>query len=306
MAVPIAAKAATLAQSALKRRLVASAVDKEERKKNNKLLIFIGAGVLSFFHIIVILYTIITSFATSFLGSIVISVADFFTDIQLQSYVDELLAYQVIPEPIKQEKFGLLTMPCEGFEDQRNVTAGFGYSSQYLSGVYHTGIDFANAHFSPVTCVFDGTVSFIGYKFGYGRMVIVEHGGGFETYYAHLANTHVIYGQTVDVGTVLGYQGGDTNTDPLAGTSTGSHLHFEIRHNNVPCDPDKFLFQDKWTLAKEIAQIQLGNVALGKGLNSLPPEQALLEKLLIFGKFYKYVYTNGVFTGIEIDGELFS
>lgn len=294
MAAPVVAKAAS---GFLKKFLFSYATNEEQRKKSNKLVIYITVGMLIFFHFFAILYIIIVSFSTSFLGSAIISIADFFTTTDIQSYVDELLAYEIFPEPIQQEQFGLLTMPCVGYEDKRNMTAPFGYSDQYLSGVYHTGMDFANDPYSPVTCVFDGVVSYIGYKAGYGRMVIVDHGGGFETYYSHLSNTHVMYGQTVEVGTVVGYQGGDPDKDSLVGTSTGSHLHFEIRHNNWSVDPDRFLFVDKWDLAKDIFERHKNNLLAGNGITSLGPEDDLIQKLLIWGKLYSIVYNpNGSIT----------
>jgi len=94
----------------------------------------------------------------------------------------------------------------------------------------HTGIDIPNKALPPVYAAKEGTVAFSGWLGGYGRLVIVDHGSGTRTYYAHLSKSYVTGGETVGKGTVIGKVGS-------TGRSTGPHLHFEIRRNGQPVNP---------------------------------------------------------------------
>lgn len=75
-----------------------------------------------------------------------------------------------------------------------------------------------------------GMVSFVGWMGGFGKLVIIDHEEGWQTYYAHLSTTSVKRGATVEKGQVLGIMG-------TTGRSTGVHLHFEIRKDGVPQNP---------------------------------------------------------------------
>ena len=99
-------------------------------------------------------------------------------------------------------------------------------------GFCHKGLDIANPEGTPVYAVDDGEVKFAGWSdLGYGYMVVIDHGGRFQTLYAHLQQPpSVSEGQSVTAGTVIGPMG---NT----GFSTGPHLHFEIRHGRNLIDP---------------------------------------------------------------------
>jgi murein DD-endopeptidase MepM/ murein hydrolase activator NlpD len=94
----------------------------------------------------------------------------------------------------------------------------------------HTGIDLAVVTGTPVKATMDGKVVSAGWNTqGYGNLVIVEN-GAYRTYYAHLSSIPVAVGDTVKAGSVIGLSGS-------TGNSTGPHLHYEIRKNNVPIDP---------------------------------------------------------------------
>ena len=94
----------------------------------------------------------------------------------------------------------------------------------------HNGLDFGIVVGTPVETTMDGKVAYAGWNNqGYGNLVIVEN-GDYKTYYAHLSSIPVSVGDTVTAGTTIGLSG---NT----GNSTGPHLHYEIRKNNVPIDP---------------------------------------------------------------------
>jgi uncharacterized protein YraI len=86
----------------------------------------------------------------------------------------------------------------------------------------HAALDIAASSGTPIHAARGGTVSFRGWSGGYGRLVIIDHGSGYQTYYAHMSRYGVERGDTVSGGEVIGYVGS-------SGNSTGPHLHFEVR-----------------------------------------------------------------------------
>ncbi len=99
----------------------------------------------------------------------------------------------------------------------------------------HRAIDIAGRHGDIVVAADDGVVVYAAWeRSGYGNLVIIDHGNGFATYYAHLYGFYVDVGQAVRRGQPIGARG---NT----GRSTGPHLHFEIRYNGVQRNPLGFL-----------------------------------------------------------------
>ena len=111
-----------------------------------------------------------------------------------------------------------------------NITSHFGYRAKY--GRYHYGTDISAATGTSVVAMANGTVTFAssGWNDGYGTVIYVDHGNGYQTRYAHLSRLNVRMGQAVKSGQVIGYSG---NT----GNSSGPHLHFEIRLNGTPNNP---------------------------------------------------------------------
>jgi murein DD-endopeptidase MepM/ murein hydrolase activator NlpD len=100
----------------------------------------------------------------------------------------------------------------------------------------HHGFDIAAEEGTPLYAVDDGEVKFAGWsEKGYGYMVVIDHGGRYQTLYAHLMTSPAVAtGQTVTAGTIIGSMG---NT----GFSTGPHLHFEIRHGKTLVDPGLYI-----------------------------------------------------------------
>jgi len=98
----------------------------------------------------------------------------------------------------------------------------------------HNGVDIDASHGAPVFPVRDGEVIFAGSRGGYGKLVIVEHGDGLQSWYAHLADVDVEEGEWLGGGQALGTVGS-------TGRSTGPHLHLEMRRDGVPKDPLKWL-----------------------------------------------------------------
>lgn len=99
---------------------------------------------------------------------------------------------------------------------------------------FHSGIDIAQSRGTPVRASNSGTVTFAGWRGGYGNLVIINHGGGIETYYAHNSAINVSVGQQVEKGQQIAKVGS-------TGKSTGNHLHFEIRINGSPVNPLNYL-----------------------------------------------------------------
>jgi murein DD-endopeptidase MepM/ murein hydrolase activator NlpD len=97
-------------------------------------------------------------------------------------------------------------------------------------GEFHPGIDIAAPDRTPIRASKAGVVIFAGWYGGYGNLVVVSHGGGLSTAYAHQSSIAVSQGQNVSQGQVLGYEGS-------TGYSTGPHLHFEVRLDGVPQNP---------------------------------------------------------------------
>ncbi len=115
------------------------------------------------------------------------------------------------------------------------ISSGFGYRS-YPRRAFHYGIDIAAPYGSPIYAAAGGQVVKIVYGWGggYGNYLIVYHGGGYTTIYAHCSKIVVSNGQSVKAGQVIAYMGS-------TGFSTGSHLHFEVRINGVAKNPINYL-----------------------------------------------------------------
>ncbi|WP_088511310.1 M23 family metallopeptidase [Burkholderia ubonensis] len=114
------------------------------------------------------------------------------------------------------------------------ISSPFGMRQHPVSGVHHghSGTDFAAPTGTPVNAAAAGTVRQVAYEGGYGRYVVVSHGNGYSTLYAHLSAVagDVRVGAAVKRGQRLGAVGS-------TGVATGPHLHFEVRRGNVPIDP---------------------------------------------------------------------
>lgn len=110
------------------------------------------------------------------------------------------------------------------------ITSGFGPRW----GRMHEGIDIAGSSGTPIGAAATGTVISAGWSGGYGQLVVLDHGGGLSTAYAHLSSIAVTTGQTVPQGSSVGGMG-------TTGNSTGVHLHFEVRVNGAATNPLGYL-----------------------------------------------------------------
>ncbi len=124
------------------------------------------------------------------------------------------------------------------------VTSGFAMRIHPISGQWkqHKGIDFAAASGTPIRSTGDGTVEFAGNAGGYGNMVVIRHGNLYTTAYAHMSRIAARRGMRVSQGELIGYVGS-------TGWSTGPHLHYEFRVNNVALNPNSIVVPHAQSLA---------------------------------------------------------
>jgi len=143
-----------------------------------------------------------------------------------------------------------LQLLIEYFEDKRSlyastpstwpvrgwITSPFGNRTSPFSGIptFHEGVDIAAQTGTPVMAPADGVVIKAGFSTGYGNMVEISHGYGIKTVFAHNSRLNVKAGQRVRRGEVVSYVGD-------SGSSTGPHLHYEVRLNGLPVNPVKYM-----------------------------------------------------------------
>ncbi|MCG6908168.1 MAG: peptidoglycan DD-metalloendopeptidase family protein [Desulfobacteraceae bacterium] len=124
-------------------------------------------------------------------------------------------------------------LPAKGW-----ISSRFGYRKSPFGGrrEFHKGVDIAAKNRSPVVATADGVVTFSGAKAAYGKTIVIDHGHGIVTSYAHLSKTLVKAGRHVKRGDTVGLVGS-------TGRSTGPHLHYEVRLNGMPVNPQKYVLR---------------------------------------------------------------
>jgi murein DD-endopeptidase MepM/ murein hydrolase activator NlpD len=106
-------------------------------------------------------------------------------------------------------------------------------------GEFHSGVDISASMGTPVRSAADGVVEYAAYRpDGYGKMVVIDHGNGLSTWYAHLSSFEVIPGQEIRQGEILAYSG-------ATGRVTAPHLHYEVRQGGVAVNPYSYLAKSK-------------------------------------------------------------
>lgn len=121
--------------------------------------------------------------------------------------------------------------PVEG-----RVTSSFGERIDPFNGegAFHAGVDISTTYGTPILAPADGVVEYADFMSGYGRLVAIDHGHGISTRYGHMSAFAVTDGQSVKRGQVIGYVG-------ASGRVTSPHLHYEVRINDTPVNPYKYL-----------------------------------------------------------------
>ena len=124
----------------------------------------------------------------------------------------------------------------KGWPVEGRVTSPFGLREHPMSGEseFHSGVDIAAEPGHPVRATGEGIVSFSGWSGGNGNLVVIEHGAGFSTFYAHNKMVAVRTGQKVKRGDIIGYIGS-------TGNSTGPHVHYEVWLKGKATNPDSYL-----------------------------------------------------------------
>ena len=116
------------------------------------------------------------------------------------------------------------------------ISSTYGRRPDPISGKmqFHQGVDFAGRAGSSIEAVASGVVTWSGNRYGYGNMVEINHGNGFQTRYAHHKKNVVVVGQKVDKRQVIALMG-------ESGRATGPHVHFEVIKNGTPVNPIKYI-----------------------------------------------------------------
>ena len=122
-----------------------------------------------------------------------------------------------------------LSKPVSGI-----ISSRFGVRSSIRSSA-HTGLDIATSTGTPVKAAAAGTVTFAGWKGSYGNLMVITHSNGVQTYYGHCSKLYLSAGAKVSQGQTIAAVG-------PTGTSTGPHLHFEIRVNGIAYNPQNYLY----------------------------------------------------------------
>jgi murein DD-endopeptidase MepM/ murein hydrolase activator NlpD len=152
-------------------------------------------------------------------------------------------SYDELAKLAKAKNAMLMSIPAiqpVANKDLKRVASGFGSRIDpiYRTQKFHAGMDFTSPVGTPVTTTGDGVIELVESKqWGYGNCIVVNHGYGYKTRYAHLKKFKVTRGQKVKRGEVIGYVGS-------TGKSTGPHLHYEVIKNNEPVNPANYYYSD--------------------------------------------------------------
>jgi murein DD-endopeptidase MepM/ murein hydrolase activator NlpD len=175
-------------------------------------------------------------------GDIIIGLNEKVDKLRRKLYIESISQDELVQLTDKKEKQFAAIPAIQPVSNKAliGIASGFGLRIHPIYKVIrpHTGIDFAAPPGSPVYATADGVVVAADVKFdGYGKLIVIEHGFGYVTRYAHLLDFNVHVGQKVKRGEHIGFVG---NT----GLSTAPHLHYEVLVNGEQIDPVNYFFDD--------------------------------------------------------------
>ncbi len=139
-------------------------------------------------------------------------------------------------------------------KDLTRLASGFGMRRHPILGIsrMHDGLDFTAPRGTPIYASANGTVKTAGGQNGYGTTVVIDHGNGYETLYAHMSKLNTRAGAQVKRGQVIGYVGS-------TGLSSGPHLHYEIKKDGVKINPISYFYNDlnaeQYKKLKEVSEL---------------------------------------------------
>jgi len=155
----------------------------------------------------------------------------------------QLKSFNAIENMVKNKEKLIAAIPSIQPISNRSlnrVASGFGYRIDpiYKDRRLHAGLDFTAPIGTPIYAAADGVIKDAGFNTGgYGNRVVINHGFGYETLYAHMVRIKARVGTRVKRGEVIGYVG-------TSGKSTGPHLHYEVHKNGTQLDPIYFFYND--------------------------------------------------------------
>jgi Peptidase family M23 len=173
---------------------------------------------------------------------IIIALSEKADKLKRKLYIESKSQDEVVNIAEKKEKLFAAIPAIQPISNKQLVAiaSGFGFRIHPIYKVkkMHTGIDFAAPIGTPIYATADGKIEEVSVKFsGYGKMVVIDHGFGYKTRYAHMHDFAVRSGQNIKRGELIGYVG-DT------GISTAPHLHYEVMMNGVLINPVHYFFND--------------------------------------------------------------
>jgi murein DD-endopeptidase MepM/ murein hydrolase activator NlpD len=174
-------------------------------------------------------------------SELIISVAKKLDILSKQVYVQSKSYDEVIKMALGKEKM-LASIPSiqpVSNRDLKKTASGWGMRMHPIYRIprFHYGMDFTAPTGTDVFATGNGIVKEVGRDGGYGNIVLIDHGYGYETLYGHLLRSNVKVGQQVNRGDVIGFIGS-------SGASVGPHLHYEITKNGQKVNPQNYYFQD--------------------------------------------------------------
>ena len=174
-------------------------------------------------------------------SELIISVAKKLDILSKQVYVQSKSYDDVVRMALGKEKM-LASIPSimpVSNRDLKRTASGWGMRMHPIYRIprFHYGMDFTAPTGTDIFATGNGIVKEVGRNAGYGNIVLIDHGYGYETMYGHLSRTNVKVGQTVNRGDVIGFVGS-------SGASTAPHLHYEVMKNGQKVNPQNYYFQD--------------------------------------------------------------
>jgi len=174
-------------------------------------------------------------------SELIISVAKKLDILSKQVYVQSKSYDDVVRMALGKEKM-LASIPSimpVSNRDLKRTASGWGMRMHPIYRIprFHYGMDFTAPTGTDIFATGNGIVKEVGRNAGYGNIVLIDHGYGYETMYGHMSRTNVKVGQTVHRGDVIGFVGS-------SGASTAPHLHYEVMKNGQKVNPQNYYFQD--------------------------------------------------------------